>query len=79
MSDANVNHGPEGDGLHERSDGEQGDGALLHCLSLDLEVGRNDNRIRTLAGVRPDTGQSGAVPRIGLSLARALAGAAVDT
>ena len=28
------------------------------CLSLDLEVGARDNRIRALAGIRPDTGQS---------------------
>ena len=28
------------------------------CLSLDLEVGVKDSRIRALAGVRPDTGQS---------------------
>ena len=72
MSDANVNHGPEGNALHEQGDGEQGDGALLRCLSLDLEVGRNDNRIHALAGVRPDTGQSVAIPRVGRNLARAL-------
>ena len=68
MSDANVNHGPEGDALHER-----GDGALLRCLSLDLEVGRADNRIHALAGVRPDMDQSVAIPRTGRSLPRALA------
>ena len=73
MSDANVNHGPDGNALHEQGDGEQGDGALLRCLSLDLEVGRNDNRIHALAGVRPDTGQRVAIPRIGRSLPRALA------
>ena len=27
-------------------------GALTRCLSLDFEVGRADNRIRALAGVR---------------------------
>ncbi len=31
---------------------------LPWCLSLDLEVGVQDNRIRALAGVRPDTGQA---------------------
>ena len=72
MSDANVNHGPEGNALHEPGDGEQGDGALLRCLSLDLEVGRNDGRIHALAGVRPDTGQSVTIPRIGRSLSRTL-------
>ena len=29
-----------------------------NCLSLDLEVGKEDNRIRAFAGLRPDTGQS---------------------
>ena len=29
--------------------------ALTRCLSLDLEVGRADDRIHALAGVRPDT------------------------
>ena len=37
------------------------------------KIGRNDNRIHALAGVRPDTGQSVAIPRIGRSLPRALA------
>ena len=45
------------------------DGALARCLSLDLEVGRADNRIHALAGVRPDTGQKVAIPRVGRSLA----------
>ena len=27
------------------------------CLSLDLEVGREDSRIHAFAGVRADTGQ----------------------
>lgn len=68
MSNANVNHWPEGNALHE-----QGDGAPLRCLSLDLEVARNDNRIHALAGVRPDTGWSVAIPRTGCNLARVLA------
>ena len=29
----------------------------LSCLSLDLEVGKNNNRIHAFAAVRPDTGQ----------------------
>ena len=29
-----------------------------NCLLLDLEVGKEDNRIRAFAGLRPDTGQS---------------------
>ena len=29
--------------------------ALSRCLSLDLEVDRNDGRIHALVGVRPDT------------------------
>ena len=32
--------------------------ALSPCLSLDLEVGPRSNRIRALAGIRSDTGQS---------------------
>ena len=35
------------------------DQGLTRCLSLDLEVGRADDRIHALAGVRPDTGQVG--------------------
>ena len=46
---------------------------MTRCLSLDLEVGRSDDRIHALAGVRPDTGQSVAVPKIGLHLDQALA------
>ena len=39
----------------ERSAGAAaGLGALSRCLSLDLEVGRSDERIHALAGVRPD-------------------------
>ena len=45
---------------------------LNRCLSLDLEVGVQDGRIRALAGVRPDTGQA-VVHRSGQDeLARAL-------
>ena len=47
--------------------------ALTRCLSLDLEVGRADNRIHALAGVRPDTGQRVSIPRVGRNLGRALA------
>ena len=43
------------------------------CLSLDLEVGKADNRIHAVAGVRPDTGQSLAIPRMGRNPAQALA------
>ena len=46
---------------------------LARCLSLDLEVGRADERIHALAGVRPDTGQSLVIPRVGDNLAPALA------
>ena len=42
-------------------------------MSLDLEVGRADGRIHALAGVRPDTGQSLAIPGVGSHLAQALA------
>ena len=42
-------------------------------MSLDLEVGRADERIHALAGVRPDTGQTVAIPRVGSHLAQALA------
>ena len=47
--------------------------ALACCLSLDLEVGRADNRIHALAGVRPDTGQRVAIPKVGRNLGQALA------
>ena len=46
---------------------------LARCLSLDLEVGKGDERIHALAGVRPDTGQALTVPRVGRNPARALA------
>ena len=47
--------------------------ALARCLSLDLEVGRADDRIHALAGVRPDTGQKVTIPRVGRNLGQALA------
>ena len=47
--------------------------ALTRCLSLDLEVGRADDRIHAIAGVRPDTGQTVAIPRVGRNPAPALA------
>ena len=46
---------------------------LTRCLSLDLEVVREDGRIRALAGVRPDTGQSVIYPVAREGLASALA------
>ena len=46
---------------------------LSRCLSLDLEVGVEDDRIRALAGVRPDTGQSVIYPAAREGLAAALA------
>ena len=46
--------------------------ALTRCLSLDLEVGRADERVHAVAGVRPDTGEAVAVPRVGRNLAQAL-------
>ena len=46
---------------------------LSRCLSLDLEVGVKDQRIRALAGVRPDTGQSLTISVRGNQLAAALA------
>ncbi len=47
-------------------------GLLSRCLSLDLEVGVKDGRIRALAGVRPDTEQSLTLAIARNSLARAL-------
>ena len=47
--------------------------ALLRCLSLDLEVGRRDDRIYKIAGVRPDTGQSLTIPAASRGLHPALA------
>ena len=46
---------------------------MRRCLSLDLEVGVRDRRIRGLAGVRSDTGQCLTVPAVGHGLAAALA------
>ena len=46
---------------------------LSRCLSLDLEVGKGDERIHALAGVRPDTGQALTIPQVGRNPARALA------
>ena len=46
---------------------------LSRCLSLDLEVGVENRRIRALAGVRPDTGQSVVYPSNGDGFASALA------
>ncbi len=48
-------------------------GLLSRCLSLDLEVGVGDRRIRAFAGVRPDTGQSLIFPTEGDSVTAALA------
>ena len=42
-----------------------GGNVLARCLSLGLEVGRADERIHALAGVRQDTGQKVAIPRVG--------------
>ena len=53
MSDHRDNRAPGGNAPDGR-----GDHALSRCLSLDLEVGRNDGRIHALAGVRPDTDTS---------------------
>ncbi len=68
MSDANANRGPDAN----TSYGED-DRARPRCLSLDLEVGRNDNRIHALAGVRPDTDRQVAISRIDRNLGQALA------
>ena len=42
----------------QETPGADGGTPLFRCLSVDLEVGRKDNRIHALAGVRVDTGQS---------------------
>ena len=44
----------------------------FRCLSLDLEVGRRNSRIRAFAGVRSDTGQTVIFPSTGAALATAL-------
>ncbi|MCY4448939.1 MAG: RecQ family ATP-dependent DNA helicase [Chloroflexi bacterium] len=46
---------------------------LRSCLSLDLEVGRRDERIRAFAGVRGDDGRLLVYPQRGDSFAAALA------
>ena len=46
----------------------------FRCLSLDLEVGVRDSRIRAFAGVRSDNGQTLVFPASGGALATALAG-----
>ena len=45
-----------GPGVGERST-KKSKGFLPCCLSLDLEVGKKDSRIRAFAGVRADTGR----------------------
>ena len=73
QQDSSV-HGLGGAPRHAVVSGVDGrDDALTRCLSLDLEVGRADGRIHAVAGVRPDTGQTVAVPRVGRNLAQALA------
>ena len=52
---------------------DDSDNPLLGCLSLDLEVGRRDDRIHAIAGVRPDTGQSLTVRAASRGLDAALA------
>ena len=47
--------------------------ALLRSLSLDLEVGRRDDRIHKIAGVRPDTDESLTLRASGRGLDAALA------
>ena len=74
-----ANQDTTGSPAHERGAEEftpasgQGSRALRRCLSLDLEVGVRDRRIRGLAGVRSDTGQCLTVPAVGHGLAAALA------
>ncbi len=68
VSDTNVNHRSGANSLYG-----QGAHALLRCLSLDLEVGRDDGRIHALAGVRPDTDASFTYPGPRGGLAAALA------
>ena len=53
MSDQHDNRAPGGNSLHE-----QGVNPLSRCLSLDLEVGRNDGQVHALAGVRPGTNET---------------------
>ena len=63
VSSANDRTPAEGDARH----------ILRRCLSLDLEVGR-DERIRAFAGVRPDTGERVISLQASDGLAAALAG-----
>ena len=58
-------------GARERAQ-EDGARLLRRCLSLDLEVGR-DERIHALAGVRPDTGERLVFPQALDDLSAALA------
>ena len=46
-----------GDDAGKFSSRNEGERFSPTCLSLDLEVGRNDRRIHAFAAVRPDTGQ----------------------
>ena len=68
MLDRNGNGAAGANSPYGRSDH-----ALLRCLSLDLEVGRNDDRIHALAGVRPDTDESFTFARRRRGLPQALA------
>ena len=64
--------GPEaGTGMSAAS-GDLG-GFSPRCLSLDLEVGVQDSRIRAFAALRPDTGQCLVFPECSDNLAAALA------
>ena len=47
---------------------------LARCVSVDLEVGRQDGRIRAFAGVRPDLNRTRTFPTGRAALASALAG-----
>ncbi len=57
----------------QETPGADGSTPLFRCLSVDLEVGRKDNRIHALAGVRVDTGQSLTSAESGNRLTGALA------
>ena len=46
-----------GDDSGMSPDRNEGEGFSPPCLSLDLEVGKNDGRIHAFAAVRPDTGE----------------------
>lgn len=47
---------------------------LARCVSVDLEVGRQDGRIHAFAGVRPDLNRTRTFPARRVALASALAG-----